>query len=82
MAYGLRFTDTAAEPPEWPVTAMPVTSSRLRNCPTERSGRVLYHYGKLRGASDEIVTYTYGKIYNAQAFAACSNMPRFGIIEY
>ena len=22
--------------------------------------------------------YTYGKIYNPEAFSACSNMPRFG----
>jgi sulfur-oxidizing protein SoxX len=41
-------------------------------------GPSLYQYGKLRGQSDEIVKYTWGKIYNAQAFKACSNMPRFG----
>ncbi|HEY0847225.1 MAG TPA: sulfur oxidation c-type cytochrome SoxX [Noviherbaspirillum sp.] len=41
-------------------------------------GPSLYNYGKLRGNSDEIVKYTWGKIYNAQAFTACSNMPRFG----
>ena len=28
--------------------------------------------GKLRGAGDDIVKYTYQKIYNAQAFNACS----------
>jgi sulfur-oxidizing protein SoxX len=41
-------------------------------------GPSLYQYGKLRGNSDETVKYTWGKIYNAQAYAACSNMPRFG----
>lgn len=41
-------------------------------------GPSLYQYGKLRGASAEIQRYTYGKIYNSQAFTACSNMPRFG----
>ena len=41
-------------------------------------GPSLYNYGKLRGASEPIQRYTYGKIYNAQAFTACSNMPRFG----
>ncbi|MGH8808866.1 MAG: sulfur oxidation c-type cytochrome SoxX [Noviherbaspirillum sp.] len=41
-------------------------------------GPSLYHYGKLRGQSEEIVKYTWAKIYNAQAFNACSNMPRFG----
>jgi sulfur-oxidizing protein SoxX len=41
-------------------------------------GPTLYQYGKLRGNSDEIVKYTWNKIYNAQAYSACSNMPRFG----
>ena len=41
-------------------------------------GPSLYNYGKLRGASEPIQRYTYGKIYNSQAFTACSNMPRFG----
>jgi sulfur-oxidizing protein SoxX len=41
-------------------------------------GPSLYQYGKLRGNSEEIVKYTWGKIYNAQAYTACSNMPRFG----
>ena len=41
-------------------------------------GPSLYQYGKLRGQSEEIVKYTWGKIYNAQAFKACSNIPRFG----
>ena len=41
-------------------------------------GPSLYRYGKLRGNSDAIVQYTWGKIYDAQAYKACSNMPRFG----
>jgi sulfur-oxidizing protein SoxX len=41
-------------------------------------GPGLNQYGKLRGNSDAIVKYTYDKIYNSQAFSACSNMPRFG----
>lgn len=41
-------------------------------------GPSLHNYGKLRGQSEEIMKYTWGKIYNAQAFTACSNMPRFG----
>ena len=41
-------------------------------------GPSLYQYGKLRGTSEPVQRYTYGKIYNSQAFAACSNMPRFG----
>jgi sulfur-oxidizing protein SoxX len=41
-------------------------------------GPSLYNYGKLRGLTEPIQRYTYGKIYNPQAFTACSNMPRFG----
>jgi sulfur-oxidizing protein SoxX len=41
-------------------------------------GPSLTGYGKLRGASDEIVKYTYDKLYNTQATVACSNMPRVG----
>ncbi|NBQ86667.1 MAG: sulfur oxidation c-type cytochrome SoxX [Betaproteobacteria bacterium] len=48
-------------------------------------GPSLYNYGKLRGVSDPdsaaakpIVEYTWGKIYNAKAYNACSNMPRAG----
>lgn len=42
-------------------------------------GPSLTGYGALRGASDEIVKYTYDKIYNTQATVACSNMPRLGL---
>lgn len=41
-------------------------------------GPSLYHYEELRGQSDAIVRYTWTKLYNAQAYHACSNMPRFG----
>lgn len=41
-------------------------------------GPSLYRYGKLRGQAIEMQRYTYGKIYNPQAFAVCSTMPRFG----
>jgi sulfur-oxidizing protein SoxX len=41
-------------------------------------GPVLTGYAKIRGTSDEAVRYTYEKVYNAQAYLACSSMPRFG----
>jgi L-cysteine S-thiosulfotransferase len=48
-------------------------------------GPSLYHYGKLRGVTDPnsaaakpVVEYTWGKIWNAKAYNACSNMPRSG----
>jgi len=41
-------------------------------------GPSLYQFGKLRGSSEPIQKYAYAKIYNSEAFSACSNMPRFG----
>ena len=48
-------------------------------------GPSLWNYGKIRGvkdpadpASEAIVKYTWGKLWNSKAFMACSNMPRFG----
>ena len=41
-------------------------------------GPSLLGYGKLRGNSEAIQRYTYSKIWNSQAWNACSNMPRFG----
>ena len=48
-------------------------------------GPSLYQYGKTRGITDTaaptalpIVEYTWTKLYNSKAYAACSNMPRFG----
>ena len=41
-------------------------------------GPSLYHFGKLRGFTPAMQKYAYGKVYNSEAFNACSNMPRFG----
>jgi L-cysteine S-thiosulfotransferase len=41
-------------------------------------GPSLTGYRKQRGDSPEAVRYVYRKIYNAQAFYPCSQMPRFG----
>lgn len=41
-------------------------------------GPSLYQYGKLRGDSEAVLKYTWGKIWDSSAFSACSNMPRFG----
>lgn len=73
---GLQFTDTASTP-------------RGGNCyachqlsPNELSfgtiGPSLLNFGKLRGRSDAVQQYAFGKIYDSQAYQACSNMPRFG----
>ena len=48
-------------------------------------GPSLYQYGKLRGVTDPnspaaegVVKYTWSKIWNSNAYMACSGMPRFG----
>jgi sulfur-oxidizing protein SoxX len=41
-------------------------------------GPSLYNFAKLRGYTPEMQKYAWGKVYNAHAYAACSNMPRFG----
>jgi sulfur-oxidizing protein SoxX len=48
-------------------------------------GPSLLHYGKLRGVTDpnaasaqEVVKYTWGRLWNAKATVPCSNMPSFG----
>lgn len=41
-------------------------------------GPNLQGYAKVRGRSEEIVKYTWGKLYNAKAYNACSDMPRNG----
>jgi L-cysteine S-thiosulfotransferase len=41
-------------------------------------GPSLYNYAKLRGSDEKVLKHTWAKIYNAQAFTACSSMPRFG----
>jgi sulfur-oxidizing protein SoxX len=41
-------------------------------------GPSLYNFGKTRGFTPELQKYAYGRVYNAEAFAACTNMPRFG----
>ena len=41
-------------------------------------GPSLYNFAKLRGYTPEMQKYAYSKVYNSQAFSACSNMPRFG----
>ncbi len=77
----------------WTDTATTVNGGNCYNChqisKEEISfgtiGPSLYQYGKIRGVADPasaaarpIVEYTWGKIWNAKAYNACSNMPRSG----
>lgn len=41
-------------------------------------GPSLHNYGKMHGNTEEAQRLAYSHIYNAKAFSACANMPRFG----
>jgi L-cysteine S-thiosulfotransferase len=41
-------------------------------------GPSLAGFGKLRGNGPDMQRYVYGKVYNAKAYNACSQMPRLG----
>ena len=41
-------------------------------------GPSLLNFGKNRGNGEDMQRYAYGRIYNAKAYNACANMPRFG----
>jgi sulfur-oxidizing protein SoxX len=73
---GLQYSDD----PKGPVGANCYACHRLT--PQELSygtiGPSLYLFGKTRGYIDEVRKYAYGKIYNAEGYYACTNMPRFG----
>jgi sulfur-oxidizing protein SoxX len=73
---GKRFNDD----PSGPVGANCYACHRL--APQEVSygtiGPSLYRFGKERGFTDDARRYAWGKVFNPDAYAACSNMPRFG----
>ena len=76
--WGLRFTDTGQ--PDLKNGGNCYACHQL--APQELSygtlGPSLYQFGKSRGYTDEVRKYVYGKIYNAEAYSACTSMPRFG----
>jgi len=41
-------------------------------------GPSLTGFGRQRGSGEDVQRYVYGKIYNAKAYSACSQMPRLG----
>jgi sulfur-oxidizing protein SoxX len=76
--WGLRFTDTSQ--PDRKNGGNCYACHQL--APQELSygtlGPSLYQFGKSRGYTDDVRKYVYGKIYNAEAYSACTSMPRFG----
>jgi sulfur-oxidizing protein SoxX len=73
---GMQYSDD----PKGPVGANCYACHQL--APQELSygtiGPSLYQFGKTRGYTDAMRKYAYGKVYNADAYSACTNMPRFG----
>jgi sulfur-oxidizing protein SoxX len=41
-------------------------------------GPSLYRFGRNRGFTPEMQKYAYAKVYDSEAFLACTSMPRFG----
>jgi sulfur-oxidizing protein SoxX len=73
---GFQFSDTA----ETPVGANCYACHQLSKEEISYGtiGPSLYNFGKKRGYGTDMQQYAWGKVWNAQAYAACSNMPRFG----
>jgi L-cysteine S-thiosulfotransferase len=82
---GLTWTDTS--------TATSANGGNCYNCHQISKEEISYgtigpsllNYGKNRGVRDPsspisegVVKYTWAKLWNSKAYAACSNMPRFG----
>jgi sulfur-oxidizing protein SoxX len=76
LGRGLQFSDPAGAPVGGNCYACHQLSASEISYGT--IGPSLLHYGKLRGNSENARRHTWGKIYNAEAYIACSNMPRFG----
>jgi len=82
---GMTWTDASAEPKGNGGSCYNCHQVSKEEISYGTIGPSLYNYGKLRGVKDvadpasaAIVQYTWGKMWNSKAYAACSNMPRFG----
>jgi sulfur-oxidizing protein SoxX len=77
--FGLRFTDTGQ--PNRPNGGNCYACHQL--APQELSygtlGPSLQRFGRTRGSGEAMQRYVYGKVYNSEAFTACSGMPRLGL---
>ena len=82
---GMTWTDPSAAPKDNGANCYNCHQIDKKEISFGTIGPSLWNYGKLRGVSDvtdaaaaPIVQYTWGKLWNSKAYAACSNMPRFG----
>ena len=73
---GMQWSDKAGTPSGGNCLAC---HEMIKNDPSQGNiGPSLVHYGKLRGNSEAILKYTWARIYDSQAFNACTFMPPFG----
>jgi sulfur-oxidizing protein SoxX len=82
---GLTWTDASADPKRNGASCYNCHQIDKKEISFGTIGPSLMNYGKLRGVKDvsdpasaAIVQYTWGKLWNSKAYAACSNMLRFG----
>jgi sulfur-oxidizing protein SoxX len=82
---GMTWTDPSAEPRNNGGNCYNCHQIDKKELSFGTIGPSLWNYGKLRGISDvtaptaaPIVQYTWAKLWNSRASAACSSMPRFG----
>jgi len=82
---GMTWTDPSAEPKDNGANCYNCHQIDNKEISFGTIGPSLWNYGKQRGVKDvtdpavaPIVQYTWAKIWNSKAYAACSNMPRFG----
>lgn len=73
---GMQFSDDPAKPNGGNCYACHQLSAK--EISYGNMGRSLNHYGKLRGQSEEILKYTWTRLYNTHAYNPCAHMPRFG----
>jgi len=73
---GFQFSDTATTPVGGNCYACHQLTAQEISYGT--IGPSLYNFAKIRGYGPDIQRYAYGKVWNPQAYNACSNMPRFG----
>jgi L-cysteine S-thiosulfotransferase len=82
---GMTWTDASAAPKDNGANCYNCHQIDKKEISFGTIGPSLWNYGKLRGVKDvtdpaaaPVVQYTWGKLWNSKAYAACSNMPRFG----
>jgi sulfur-oxidizing protein SoxX len=82
---GLTWTDASTDPKDNGASCYNCHQIDKKEISFGTIGPSLWNYGKLRGVQDvnapsssAIVQYTWAKLWNSKAYAACSNMPRFG----